>query len=141
MSNEAPYQANFKTPKGSLLNIRAWSEMELDQALDALLQRVAVINDVELAIDAVCAVNGGGLKVQAVGTQNFPNPDAPAAPAPVAPTPLAGYTPPAPAGSAPLCEHGEPMRFVPAGISKAGKPYKGFYACARQRAEACNAKG
>jgi hypothetical protein len=134
MSNEAPYQANFKTPKGSLLNIRAWSEMELDQALDALLQRVAIINDVELAIDAVCAVNGGGLKVQAVGTQSFPNPDAPA------PVQATGYTP-AQTGAAPLCEHGEPMRFVPAGISKAGKPYKGFYACARQRAEACNAKG
>lgn len=133
MSNEAPYQANFKTPKGSLLNIRAWSEPELDQALDAILQRVSVINDVELAIDAVCAIQSGGLKVQAVGTQSTPMPSS-------APVPATGYTPPAPTGAAPLCEHGEPMRFVPAGISKAGKPYKGFYACARQRAEACAAK-
>lgn len=134
MSNEAPYQANFKTPKGSLLNIRAWSEAELDQALDALLSRVALINDVELAIDAVCNLQQGGLKV--VDTKL----GAPAA-APAAFTPSQGYTPPAATGSAPNCEHGEPMRYVPAGISKAGKPYKGFYACARQRAEACNAKG
>jgi hypothetical protein len=32
------------------------------------------------------------------------------------------------------------MRFVPAGISKAGKPYKSFYACAQPRESACNAK-
>jgi hypothetical protein len=131
MSNEAPYQANFKTPKGSLLNIRAWSEAELDQALDALLTRVGLINDVELAIDAVCNIQQGGLKV--LDTKL-------GAPAPAQSAPMAGYTPPAPAGSAPMCEHNEPMRYVPAGISKAGKPYKGFYACARQRAEACNSK-
>ena len=134
MSNEAPYQANFKTPKGSLLNIRAWSEAELDQALDALLTRVHVINDVELAIDAVCNLQQGGIKV----TQTTVGAPAPVA-APVS-APMAGYTPPAPAGAAPVCEHNEPMRYVPAGISKAGKPYKGFYACARQRAEACNSK-
>lgn len=134
MSNEAPYQANFKTPKGSLLNIRAWSEAELDQALDALLSRVALINDVELAIDAVCNLQQGGLKV--VDTKL----GAPAAAPAPAFTPTQGYTPAPATGSAPNCEHGEPMRYVPAGISKAGKPYKGFYACARQRAEACNAK-
>jgi hypothetical protein len=132
MSNEAPYQANFKTPKGSLLNIRAWSEAELDQALDALLTRVGLINDVELAIDAVCNIQQGGLKV--LDTKLGAPAAAPAA------APMAGYTPPAPAGSAPVCEHNEPMRYVPAGISKAGKPYKGFYACARPRLEACQSK-
>lgn len=131
MSNEAPYQANFKTPKGSLLNIRAWSEMELDQALDTLLTRVHTINDVELAIESICNLQQGGIKIQQTTVSNTPAPAA---------TPTQGYTPPAATGSAPNCEHGEPMRYVPAGISKAGKPYKGFYACARQRAEACNAK-
>lgn len=131
-SSEAPYQANFKTPKGSLLNIRAWSEAELDQALDALLTRVNVINDVELAIDAVCNLQQGGIKVTQTTVTNTP---------PAAPAPMQGYTPPAvtPA-NAPTCEHGEAMRYVPAGISKAGKPYKGFYACARPRTEACNSK-
>ena len=133
MSNEAPYQANFKTPKGSLLNIRAWSEAELDQALDALLTRVHVINDVELAIDAVCNLQQGGIKVTQTTVANTPAPAAPA------PAPMQGYTP-ASTGAAPSCEHGEPMRYVPAGISKAGKPYKGFYACARPRTEACNSK-
>ena len=134
MSNEAPFQANFKTPKGSLLNIRAWSEPELDQYLDALLKRVHIINDVELSIEAICAINPS-IKIKEVS--GLPQPT------PVAPPQPTQYTPPqvqqAPS-SVPLCDHNEPMRLVPAGISKAGKPYKSFYACPRQRAEACNAK-
>ncbi len=46
---------------------------------------------------------------------------------------------PAPAGS-PVCDHGLPMRFVAAGISKAGKPYKACYACPNARESACNKK-
>jgi hypothetical protein len=129
MSNEAPFQANFKTPKGALINVRAWSEAELDQYLDALLQRINVINDVELAIEAICTVNGGGLKV--TSASGLPQPERPVG---------ATTAPSAPATSSPLCDHNEPMRLVPAGISKAGKPYKAFYACSRQRAEACQAK-
>jgi hypothetical protein len=137
MSNEAPFQMNFKTPKGALINVRAWSEAELDQYLDSLLQRVHLVNDVELAIEAICTVNTGGLKVASVS--GLPQPDR-AVGATAAPTASAGWTPP-PTGAAPNCDHGEPMRLVPAGVSKAGKPYKAFFACARQRAEACNAKG
>jgi hypothetical protein len=125
MSNEAPYQINFKTPKGSLINLRAWSELEFDQGMDALLTRINTVNDIELAIDAICTVNGGGLKVASVTTMN---------PAPV----VTGGAPQA--DNAPLCEHQQPMRYVPAGISKAGKPYKGFYACSMPREQACKAK-
>lgn len=40
---------------------------------------------------------------------------------------------------APVCKHGEPARFFPAGIAKAtGKPYKAFYKCARQKDEQCD---
>lgn len=47
------------------------------------------------------------------------DPWAPAAPEPAAP------------GNAPLCDHGQPMKLIPAGVSKkTGKPYPGFYACA-----------
>jgi len=135
-SNEAPFQMNFKTPKGALINVRAWSEAELDQYLDSLLQRIHLVNDVELAIEAICTVNGNGLKVTSVS--GLPQPDR-AVGATAAPAASAGWTPPM-TGTAPNCEHGEPMRLVPAGVSKAGKPYKAFFACARQRAEACNAK-
>jgi len=136
MSNEAPFQMNFKTPKGALINVRAWSEAELDQYLDALLQRIHLVNDVELSIEAICTVNTGGLKVASVS--GLPQPER-AVGATAAPNASAGWTPP-PTGAAPNCEHGEPMRLVPAGVSKAGKPYKAFFACARQRAEACSAK-
>lgn len=131
MSNEAPFQLNFKTPKGALINIRAWSAPELDQQLDDLLQRINVVNDVELSIEAICAVNTGGLKVASVS--GLPQPERPvgATSAPTVATP----------GQAPNCDHGIPMRYVPAGISKAGKPYKGFYACANPRETACQAKG
>lgn len=40
-----------------------------------------------------------------------------------------------------LCEHGQPMRLVPAGVSKAtGKPYGAFYACAQPRGQQCQAR-
>jgi hypothetical protein len=136
MSNEAPFQMNFKTPKGALINVRAWSEAELDQYLDSLLQRINLVNDVELAIEAICTINGGGVKVASVS--GLPQPERPQG-ATSAPTSAMGWSP-AQTGPAPVCEHGEPMRLVPAGVSKAGKPYKAFFACARQRAEACNSK-
>jgi hypothetical protein len=55
-------------------------------------------------------------------------------PAPAA-APAADPWAPAPvevnAGPAPMCDHGQPMKLVPAGVSKkTGKPYPGFYACA-----------
>ena len=67
-----------------------------------------------------------------------PAPAAPPQPAWSAPaaTPVDdpwGSAPPAaePAGPAPMCDHGQPMKLVPAGVSKkTGKPYPGFYACA-----------
>lgn len=35
-----------------------------------------------------------------------------------------------------VCKHGEPAKFVPAGVSKkTGKPYRAFYACARRENE------
>ncbi|GAA3136954.1 hypothetical protein GCM10010466_29710 [Planomonospora alba] len=50
-----------------------------------------------------------------------------------APTQWQTPAPPAPAGpptapAAPVCNHG-PMRYVPAGTSKAGKPYPAFWGC------------
>jgi hypothetical protein len=129
MSNEAPFQANFKTPKGALLNVRAWSEAELDQYLDALLQRVNVINEVELAIEAICNINTGGIKV--ASASGLPQPERPQG---------ATQAPQQASVDAPLCDHNLPMRLVPAGISKAGKPYKAFYACPNSRETACSAK-
>lgn len=39
----------------------------------------------------------------------------------------------------PVCKHGEPARYVPAGTSKAtGKPYRAFYACPRTKDSQCD---
>ena len=40
MRNEAPFQINLKTPGGTLLNIRAWTEQELHIYIDALQLRI-----------------------------------------------------------------------------------------------------
>lgn len=66
-----------------------------------------------------------------------------AAALPVAPAAQQGAvaTPPAaaPAEGQHICDHGQPMRLVPAGISKAtNKPYKAFYACAQPRGQQCD---
>lgn len=53
-----------------------------------------------------------------------------------APPPVAPVAPPAAAG--PVCDHGEPAKYVPGGVAKAsGKPYRAFYACARGRDQQC----
>lgn len=137
MSNEAPFQINLKTPGGTLLNLRAWTEQELDIYIDALQLRIPDIQALEQVVNSGGATNAAVANLQAAGLN----------PQPVAPTPPPAHnyapTPPAPApaaGASPNCDHGMPMRFVPAGISKAGKPYKSFYACAQPRESACNAK-
>jgi len=137
MSNEAPFQINLKTPGGTLLNIRAWTEQELDIYIDALQLRIPDIQTLEQVVNSGGAANAAVANLQAAGLNPQPV-AAPAAPAHnYAPTPIA----PAPApGATPNCDHGMPMRFVPAGISKVGKPYKSFYACAQPRESACNAK-
>ena len=129
---EALYQINVKTPKGSLLNIRASSEAELDQALDGLTLRISAIADLETTIDAVCAVSNAGLKPEIISHT------AVAAVAPSYPA-ATGYKP---AGVVPDCTcGGGPMRLVPAGIAKAtGRPYKGFYACPKPQGQACQNK-
>jgi len=126
---EPLYQINVKTPRGSLLNIRASSDIELDQALDGLSMRINAIADLEQSIEAICALADAGLKPTVISTQ----PSAPVAVAPItaAPVVAAGGT---------SCDCGIPMRLVPAGISKAGKPYKAFYACPKPREQACQKK-
>ena len=129
---EPLYQINVKTPKGSLLNIRAASEAELDQALDGLTLRIGAIADLETSIDAICALSNAGLAPEIVTSTPV------AAVAPSYPAPV-GYKP---AGAVPDCScGGGPMRHVPAGIAKStGRPYKAFYACPKPQGAACQNK-
>lgn len=144
MSNEAPYQVNLKTPKGSLLNLRAWDEQQLDTILDGLEVRMQRILQLEETIDELHKLSSNPA-AQAIQTLQ----NAGLNPVPVAPAqPIGNQWGPntigqqstQPAQNAAGCDCGMAMRFVPAGISKAGKPYKAFYACPKPREQACNKK-
>lgn len=135
MSNEAPFQINLKTPGGTLLNVRAWSEAELDQYIDSLTTRIVNIVALEQTVTALGALSSAGLNPQPVAQQQHYGT--------IAPTAVNTTTTPyqvTQTGS-PTCDHGLPMRMVPAGISKVGKPYKSFFACPNPRETACSAKG
>jgi hypothetical protein len=145
MSNEAPYQVNLKTPKGSLLNLRAWDEQQLDTILDGLEVRMQRILQLENTVDELNKLNNNpaAQAIQTLQNAGFnPQVVAPPAPNPVdtwGPNTI-GQQSTQPAQNAAGCDCGMAMRFVPAGISKAGKPYKAFYACPKPREQACNKK-
>jgi hypothetical protein len=118
-------QFNFKTPTGGLHNIYASSVPEAIELIDAFRDElIGAIFDVEQKINAAYAV------------AHTPAPTPQPQVAAVAQPPAAA----APAGDAGhLCDHGQPMKLIPAGISKAsGKPYKAFYACAQPRGMQCD---
>lgn len=108
-------QINFKSPKGTLINLYADDAAELSSMLTVITEMAAEVEAAEAALGAVAAV------AAQLGNGGRP-------PMPVA----------APTGPAPNCEHGIAAKFVPPGISKAsGRPYKGFYACAMDRESQC----
>ena len=122
------FQFNFKVGQ-DLHNVYATNGAEALELLDffqeSLLSRVA-----EITAAATAAFNVAPL------TQA-----APALPPiqPVAQPYAQQAAPPAQGGH--VCAHGEAMKLVPAGVSKAsGRPYKAFYACARPRNEQCDTK-
>ena len=123
------YQANFKTPAGTLLNIYAENGGDFADQLDAFPEFLAKIVAIESQIVPASTV-----------AQHVPV----AAPAQQPPQPAAPAPAPAPApaqGNEHACNCGIPMRFVPAGVSKAtGKPYRAFYACAQPRGQQCDKK-
>jgi hypothetical protein len=124
------FQANFKSPNGTLLNIYAENGQEFGDLLDAFPDFLGKIAAIESTIR-------GASEVAAVV------PLAPPQQQPPAYVPQGGYPQAATAapGGEHLCEHGKPMKFIQAGISKAtGKPYKAFYACNEPRGQQCNAK-
>lgn len=121
------YQANFKIGS-DLHNVYADNGADFLEQLDffhaeALPKIIAITQAISGATHVAAAI-----PVAPAPQQNV------AAPPPVAP--------PAGDGAAThLCDHGEPMRLIPAGISKAtGKPYKAFYACAQPRGMQCDKK-
>jgi hypothetical protein len=113
------FQINLKTPAQSLINIYADGVIQLDEAIEALNERVPAIVALEQSFGAVSVV------AKAVGMA----PPAEQRAVQVSVTPQASNV---------MCECGIPAKLVPGGISKtSGKPYKAFYACAQPREAQC----
>jgi N-methylhydantoinase B/oxoprolinase/acetone carboxylase alpha subunit len=110
-------QTSFKTPKGTLINVRAMNAATLDVELEAIKELAPAI------LEAEAAFSPAGVPAALQGTAH-------AAP------PAGGGTPAPP--NAPNCDHGQPAKYVKGGISKAGKPYSAFWACAQARDAQCS---
>lgn len=129
-------QINVKTPAGTLFNIYATNVAEAKEITEAVIEDL---------VNSVAALEQAFAAASTVASHAPVAPRQPVSAEAVAgPAAQDGNPAAQPGGGAPegthLCEHGEPMKFIPPGISKAGKPYKGFYACARDRASQCNKK-
>jgi hypothetical protein len=123
------FQANFKVGN-DLHNVYADTASDFLEQLDffaesALPKIVAITQQIQAAFTVAATIP------VAPAVQQSAPPPATAVPVGATDTTQAAH----------LCEHGQPMRLVPAGISKSsGKPYKAFYACAQPRGMQCNTK-
>lgn len=132
MSDNGDYkvQASFRDGQ-DMFNLRANSVHELNQQIAEFADIIPSIKQTQQLITAASAVTQ-------VMAQPVAAPAAVAAPVQAAVTTQGFVAPPA---SGPVCEHGEPARLVPAGVSKngprAGQPYPAFYSCPRQRGDQC----
>jgi hypothetical protein len=158
-------QASVKTPKGTLINLRADNPAELDQEIAAIMSRVPALLALEQQLTAAGTV-AAALPLAASQPQpaqsapqdqfNIANPWGPQPPAPgQGPIPFDPGAQAAPAypqqaqpqqqqaqsgapGPAPLCLHNSPAKWVAPGISKStGNAYQGFWACALEKQFQC----
>ena len=145
MSTESAFSANVRLPIAGhdvQVTVRGDSASEFQLHWAELAEGMQhLIESVQLAVGAS---NAGALLATAPsaapGTAPADNPWTPTQAAPAA-DPWGAAAPAAPelTGPAPMCDHGQPMKLVPAGISKkTGQPYKAFYVCAApQNAQQC----
>lgn len=145
MSTESAFSANVRLPVAGhdvQVTVRGDSASEFQMHWAELAEGMqTLIESVTLAVgasNAATLVNAA--PSPAPGAVAADNPWVPAQAAPAAdPWGAAPAPAPEPAGPAPMCDHGQPMKLVPAGISKkTGQPYKAFYVCAApQKAQQC----
>lgn len=116
MSENWKIQVSPKLPDGTLVNLRAESADEMDRLLRFVEQRAQDITT------TAALLTGAGVAASAGLTQPS-SPVPPSVPAP-------------PADSAPVCRHGQ-KTWKPAGVSRAGRAYNGFWACNGPRDDQC----
>jgi hypothetical protein len=109
MSDDYTIQYSVKTPRDSMLNLRANTPEEFEKVAAWALQNSARFIDLETAIKGVPAALAGNVThvaVQSNGQQGYPNNE--------------------PTGPGPSCVHG-PMNFRSGTSKKTGKPYSGWF--------------
>lgn len=110
MSDDYAIQYSVKTPRDSMLNLRASDPQEFEKVAAWALQNSARFIDLETAIKGVPAALAGNVThvaVQSNGQQGYPSNEPPAAPGP-------------------SCMHG-PMNFRSGTSKKTGKAYSGYF--------------
>jgi hypothetical protein len=126
---EAPISFTTKI-NGDLFTIRANSVSEFVE-LAAEAASTVDLSTCILSLQNMIATHSlGGTVIGEHATPVATFTVTPPAPAPTPEPATDSWGVPAPAAT-PLCDHGQPMKLVPAGVSKkTGKPYKAFYCCA-----------
>lgn len=112
-------QVSLKTNGQSLINVRAMDVVGLEQGLEAIIEIADKIAEAETTVGAVQMVKTAMPGSQVQG-----------------PPPSVGGGQQASA-VAPQCDCGLPAKFVPGGVSKAGRPYKAFWACSKPQGQQC----
>ena len=136
MSTESAFSANVRLPIAGhdvQITVRGGSASEFQMHWAELAEGMqTLIESVTLSVGASNAATlVAAAPSAAPGAAPADNPWAPAqASAPPSDPWGAAPSAPEPSGPAPMCDHGQPMKLVPAGISKkTGSPYKAFYVC------------
>lgn len=89
-------------------------------------------NNYDQILEHVTALQAAGNAASLVNTASAPLPQA-APPQPNAVPTSSSY------GDGPACKHGEPAKYIAAGVSKkTGQPYRAFYACGRPQGQQCD---
>lgn len=128
VTGEAPWllQVSFKTPSGTLINVRGMEGIDVAAGLAALQGIADQIKHTEDLFGGQHALQVG-LGARPVAPQPTPQPQF--------------QQPNIPGGTQnpPLCAHGQPAKFVAGGISKkTGRAYRAFWACAQPQGMQCD---
>jgi hypothetical protein len=146
VSTESAFSANVRLPIAGhdvQVTVRGDSAAEFQMHWAEIAEGMqTLIESVTLTVgasNAATLVNAAPSVAPGAAPADNPWAPAQASAPPSDPWGAAAPAAPEPAGPAPICDHGQPMKLVPAGISKkTGQPYKAFYVCAApQKAQQC----
>lgn len=135
MSTESAFSANMRvsiaghdvqvTVRGDSAGEFEVHWAELEEKMPSLIESVQLVT---AAVNAQSLVASAPSNAPGSVDTNPWTPTATAAPVVASADPWGAS---AATEQAPVCDHGQPMKKVPAGVSKkTGQPYKGFWACA-----------